>query len=46
MEVQNYEGLDVEWMQLIKEALDLGLTKEDIRSYLAKDYPQELVLEK
>ena len=46
MEKEMLGELDVEWVQLIKEALDLGMKKEDIRSFLAKEQPQQLVLDK
>ncbi len=46
MESQNYGDLDTEWIQLIQEALKLGLEKEEIRSFLAKGSTQQLVLEK
>ncbi|WP_404330909.1 anti-repressor SinI family protein [Mesobacillus maritimus] len=46
METDNYGELDIEWIQLIKEALDLGLEKEEIRSFLANGSTQHLVLDK
>jgi antagonist of SinR len=30
------EGLDTEWMELIKEAKKLGLEKEEIREFFSK----------
>jgi DNA-binding transcriptional MerR regulator len=29
-----FEELDTEWMQLIKEALEMGLKQEEIRDFL------------
>jgi len=46
MESDVYGELDTEWIQLIQEALDLGLEKEEIRSFLAKGSTQQLVLDK
>ncbi|MDF1509631.1 anti-repressor SinI family protein [Robertmurraya sp. DFI.2.37] len=31
------EGLDMEWLELIKEAKKLGIKKEEIREFLAKN---------
>ncbi|MBT2685234.1 anti-repressor SinI family protein [Bacillus sp. ISL-37] len=31
-----FEELDTEWMQLIMEALELGINKEEIREFLTK----------
>jgi DNA-binding transcriptional MerR regulator len=31
-----FEELDTEWMQLILEALELGIDKEEIREFLTK----------
>jgi hypothetical protein len=31
------QGLDQEWVALILEALDLGMTVEEIRAYLLKN---------
>jgi DNA-binding transcriptional MerR regulator len=45
METDNYKELDTEWIQLIKEALDLGLEKEEIRIFLASGSTQHLVLD-
>jgi DNA-binding transcriptional MerR regulator len=46
METDIYGELDTEWILLIKEALDLGLEKEEIRSFFAKGSTQQVVLEK
>lgn len=32
--LKSIEELDIEWVQLIMEALDLGMDKEEIRSFL------------
>ena len=29
-----YSDLDIEWMKLIREALDMGIEKEEIRDFL------------
>jgi antagonist of SinR len=34
---ENIEGLDIEWMELIKEAKKLGIKKEEIREFLSKN---------
>ena len=34
MEKDNEQTLDSEWVQLIKEALEMGIAKEDIRKFL------------
>ncbi|MEW8971243.1 MAG: anti-repressor SinI family protein [Mesobacillus sp.] len=31
-----FEELDTEWMQLIMEALEMGINKEEIREFLTK----------
>jgi DNA-binding transcriptional MerR regulator len=46
METENFGELDTEWILLIKEALNLGIEKEEIRSFLAKGSSQQLVHEK
>jgi DNA-binding transcriptional MerR regulator len=46
METENFGELDTEWILLIKEALDLGIEREEIRSFLAKGSTQQMVLEK
>lgn len=40
--VMNEEHLDIEWIALIKEAKDLGLTREEIRLFL-KNYQEHSV---
>ncbi|RDI41623.1 anti-repressor SinI family protein [Falsibacillus pallidus] len=32
--VRKSAELDLEWLELIKEALDVGLTKDEIRTFL------------
>ena len=32
-----FEELDTEWMQLIMEALEMGINKEEIRDFLTKN---------
>lgn len=31
-----FEQLDAEWMQLIMEALEMGINKEEIREFLSQ----------
>ncbi len=38
------QGYDEEWEALIKEALHMGLTKEEIRSFLTKQLHKEASL--
>lgn len=37
MEKAMHSELDAEWVQLIKEALELGINKEEIREFLNRD---------
>ncbi|MDF2903936.1 MAG: hypothetical protein K0S25_1574 [Bacillus sp. (in: firmicutes)] len=32
--ILNHEELDLEWVELIMNALDMGLSEEEIRSFL------------
>jgi hypothetical protein len=35
--IKNIEELDVEWMQLIVEALEMGIDKGDIQEFLKQN---------
>ncbi|MCU1807642.1 anti-repressor SinI family protein [Cytobacillus firmus] len=39
------EGIDLEWLQLIMEAKNLGLQKEEIREFLHKNRSKEVLIE-
>lgn len=39
------DGIDLEWMQLIMEAKNLGLQKEEIREFLHNNRAKEILLE-
>lgn len=39
------EGIDLEWLQLIMEAKNLGLQKEEIREFLHNNKAKELLME-
>ncbi|WP_084028979.1 anti-repressor SinI family protein [Bacillus sp. J33] len=38
------EGIDMEWLQLIMEAKNLGLEKEDIREFLHNNGAREVLI--
>jgi antagonist of SinR len=40
----NEQQLDLEWIQLIKEAKKLGIKKEEIREFLSSHIEQEKLL--
>ncbi|MCM3667182.1 anti-repressor SinI family protein [Mesobacillus subterraneus] len=37
-----FEELDTEWMQLIMEALEMGINKEEIREFLTNFNGQQI----
>jgi DNA-binding transcriptional regulator YhcF (GntR family) len=37
-----FEELDTEWMQLIMEALEMGINKEEIREFLSNFNGQQI----
>ncbi|MBT2688466.1 anti-repressor SinI family protein [Bacillus sp. ISL-47] len=37
------DGIDMEWMELILEAKNLGLEKEEIREFLHKNEAKEVL---
>ncbi|KAF0820621.1 MULTISPECIES: anti-repressor SinI family protein [unclassified Cytobacillus] len=39
------EEVDLEWLQLIMEAKNLGLQKEEIREFLHNNRAQEVLME-
>lgn len=39
------EGIDLEWLQLIMEAKNLGLQKEEIREFLHNNRAKEALIE-
>ncbi|MCS0790858.1 anti-repressor SinI family protein [Cytobacillus firmus] len=38
------EGIDLEWLQLIMEAKNLGLQKEEIREFLHNNRAKEVLI--
>jgi DNA-binding transcriptional MerR regulator len=46
MKSMQYEDLDFEWMQLIREALEMGLEKEDIRKFINREETVPVVVRK
>ncbi|MBM4764445.1 anti-repressor SinI family protein [Bacillus sp. B15-48] len=45
MDQPKYRDLDAEWMMLIKEAIEIGIAKEEIRKFLKGEGKLPLVLE-
>ncbi|WP_113883118.1 MULTISPECIES: anti-repressor SinI family protein [Cytobacillus] len=39
------EGIDLEWLQLIMEAKNLGLQREEIREFLHNNRANEVLIE-
>lgn len=39
------EGIDLEWLELIMEAKNLGLQKEEIREFLHNNRAKEVLIE-
>ncbi|WP_082341334.1 anti-repressor SinI family protein [Sporosarcina globispora] len=39
------DGIDLEWLQLIMEAKNLGLKKEEIREFLHNNGAREVLIE-
>lgn len=39
------KGIDLEWLQLIMEAKNLGLQKEEIREFLHNNRAKEVLIE-
>ncbi|MDQ0352916.1 hypothetical protein J2R98_002767 [Alkalibacillus filiformis] len=37
MEIRLQKGLDNEWVQLMKEAREAGISKEDVKEFLASN---------
>ena len=46
MEKANEALLDSEWVQLIKEALEMGIEKEEIRKFLKGEGMKPLIMNK
>ncbi|WP_090634910.1 anti-repressor SinI family protein [Neobacillus massiliamazoniensis] len=40
------DGLDLEWLALIIEAMELGISKETVRDYLHTSQSTECLMEK
>ncbi|URM32341.1 anti-repressor SinI family protein [Cytobacillus firmus] len=39
------DGIDLEWLQLIMEAKNLGLQKEEVREFLHNNRAKEVLIE-